>query len=343
MNFVDGNATTGVGASPVFHADGSVVFSGGKGLVFAHVPPTQLQTWTVSCAVTQAAASFGYIFAYTGPLGQIRHAALYSSTALRLYYYAGGARRSVAFPVRVDDGQRHRILLTVAAGRVHLRVDDGAVHTATLRAPIDPCNLAVDTCFFTVGHRVDALAGGRFHLTGVLHHITMLLNAAMHAHPHVDFARRGSFPVGGIAENWLAALQDPLFLPGTSGFRVAPHDYTVRNSSGFGVALTLRSVAGEHGYLFAKATAAGSRFYSLLATQGGLRFYYRVTSSPFVQRRDFAFNVVDGQYYRVLLSVNGSQAAVYVDDVRIGGMCRAPSGISGCDVPGLVAWCLIPV
>jgi len=104
---------------------------------------------------------------------------------------------------------------------------------------------------------------------------------------------------------------------GTTGLLVTRHGAI---TSRFSVTLDLMQAAGTNGYLFAKATAAGSRYYSLYssATSRSVIFYYRTAGSATLRNVRFPVNLSDGAQHAVLLSVDGTVATLRVDAETVG-------------------------
>ena len=88
----------------------------------------------------------------------------------------------------------------------------------------------------------------------------------------------------------------------------------VAGSFSLAVVVQLQANA-QDGYVLAKSTAAGSRFYSLYVTSTDVRMYYRQqgSSSQHVQRWTVAIR--DGAPHFVTLSVTGTTAVLLVDGV----------------------------
>jgi len=130
----------------------------------------------------------GYMFAKTDQTGTKRYHALYYSAAadrLSFYYYSGvGEQSSVlhfSTPAPLDDGAAHQILLAVGGTRVWMTID-GQRTSALMSAQIGDCGAASQNCVFSIGHR-ESVFGGRYHLTGVIHHLSLYTNATLTAFP----------------------------------------------------------------------------------------------------------------------------------------------------------------
>lgn len=104
---------------------------------------------------------------------------------------------------------------------------------------------------------------------------------------------------------------------GSQGLLVTRHSGI---TSKFSVTVDLVQTAGTSGYLFAKTTAAGSRFYSLYssAISRSVIFYYRIQGSTTLRNVRFPVGLSDGSQHAVLLSVDGTTATLRVDATTVG-------------------------
>ena len=111
------------------------------------------------------------------------------------------------------------------------------------------------------------------------------------------------------------AADGSVFFPGSLGLRVTGAN-GVDGNQGFAIALNVEQVPGTSGYLFAKTDAAGSRFFSLYASQvsQSLTFYYRTAGAATQRTVRFNYDLDDGQAHRLLLTVRGRSARLSVDD-----------------------------
>jgi len=313
-------------------SDGSLVLDGESGVKLKNRPVLSLTEASIAVDVTQSQGSFGYILAQSNPRGNLRYYGLYSTNnRITLYYVSGGVRESTHFRIAVNDGQRHRLLLTFADDAVTLLVDSQQPLTATLKSR-DVCVGTETQCPLTLGHR-SSNDGNSYFFKGIIHSATILRNHAVESHPSVNFSSRGSFPIISNSDHehsWMQG-QRILRLIGTSGLRVNTHDYIAGSS--FSVAMSVRQLPGSSGYLFAKATASGSRFYSLYAgSDNTVRFYYRIKGSGATRRRTFKFNIGPSPLalYRVLLSVKDTGVSLFIDDVQIGSTVDMGGVIDDC-------------
>jgi hypothetical protein len=303
-------------------ADGGVLFVGVAGQLLSTPPRLQSSEWTMSVDVTQVNGVGGYLLASTDAAGFVRYAALYSGTTrMTLYYYTvAGTRRSVRFATTIADGQRHSVTLAVSGSTAVLLVDRAAPLTAELvldgGVTTAVCGNA-DGCSFVLGARADATSTTAFMLSGILHRAVVVTNKAVSMHvTATNFTTRGVFEYPPTSVDWLSGQSRAVFLTGQQGFPVQEHNYSVE--AAFSVALLVRVVPGDSGYLFAKGTASGSRFYSLFASNTHRRVSMYYTSGGIGLRVDFSVHIADGGIYHVLLSVNGTSVRLFVDDVQIG-------------------------
>lgn len=142
-------------------ADGSIAFDGVRGLrVTAVAAVSGQQGFSLTLTVAQSPGTSGYFFAKTDATGS-RFYSLYASQvsqSLAFYYRTlGSATQRVARFLHVlNDGEPHRVLLTVNGTRVRLSVDDGAsfLGTETLEGPVNDCGDASPSCVFSLGQRL---------------------------------------------------------------------------------------------------------------------------------------------------------------------------------------------
>jgi len=173
-------------------------------------------------------------------------------------------------------------------------------------------------------------SGTAFSLSGVLRRAHLLTDKAVPEHVAVDFGSRGTFvrPTGDVFD-LLAAQDRALFLSGVQGFTVAEHSFSV--ASAFSIGAVVRIVPRRSGYLFAKATSSGSRYYSLYVSNTNRRVsMYYASGASGLRRIDFGVALADGRVYHILLAVNGTSALLFVDDVQIGDAKTLASPIQDC-------------
>jgi len=182
------------------------------------------------------------------------------------------------------------------------------------------------SCKFVIGARASVTRTGAHHFRGVLQQMILLTNAAIFGHFSTDFNRYARFSLPTVPVfNWLLGRSEALFLTGDAGlhsgggagFSVPAESYNSIAST-FTVAMAVRILPQSSGYLFAKSTSAGSRFFSLYVSSARqhVRMYYRFQGR--VTRRDFNYDLSDGQLYRVMLVINEQTARLIVDDIQIG-------------------------
>lgn len=141
-------------------ADGSVTFPGTRGLRVTAVTGVNGQTgFSVSLTIDQTPSTSGYLFAKTDAAGS-RYFALYSSQvsqSVAFYYRVAGSatQRTARFNVDLDDGEAHRLLLTVQGQSARLSVDDGATFEdeVLLVGAVDDCGAYTPNCIFSLGQR----------------------------------------------------------------------------------------------------------------------------------------------------------------------------------------------
>lgn len=304
-----------------------VVLDGRTGYRLQSPPQSTLSAWTLAVDVTQDDGSRGYIVAMTGEDGADRYFTLYStSNRITCYYMRNGERASLHFRTGINDGVRHRVTLTVAATTASLLIDDS--EPVNLRLP-DIMQACPNSCVVTIGHRANGGSGSYF-FSGTIHAAAVVTNRALPVHPAIDFGFRGSYPPIDGSGGGDDGVRVHDWLPGTgvSFFRgvadsvvlVDGHDYLAATRFTVAIKIAMRQTGTTSGsYIFAKSNAAGARFYSLYAgTDGTVRMYYRVGTSTTIRRVTFDYSLNDGRLYRVLLSVDGEAASLFVDDVRIG-------------------------
>jgi len=108
----------------------------------------------------------------------------------------------------------------------------------------------------------------------------------------------------------------PVHLDGSRGVEVLTHDRSVAPS--FSIAAALSQQPGTSGYIVAKSTASGSRYYSLLSGAGSLTFIYRIPNSERLQTARFSALLDDAENHIVLISINGRVARLFVDGESAG-------------------------
>lgn len=284
--------------------------------------------------VTQVAGFGGYLFASTDATGVIRYAGLYSGTTrMTLYYYTlAGNRKAVRFITTIADGQRHTVSLSIRGAIATLLVDSSVTLTEQLAldggASMVVCG-SLDICSFMLGARAD-VTGSAFALSGVLHRVVLITNKGIPLHLSTNFTTRSTFPhPQPAAIDWFEGENRTLFLTGSRGFTVTSHDYSAASS--FSIAMVIRAVPDDSGYMFSKATAAGSRFYSLYvsSTRRAVSLYY-LSGSSGLTRLDWNVDLSDGGIYHVLLVVEGITVRLYVDDIQIGDRQTLGAPIQDC-------------
>ena len=92
-------------------------------------------------------------------------------------------------------------------------------------------------------------------------------------------------------------------------------------SSQFSLELTFAQSAGTTGYLLTKADAQGNRYFALFsAAPDKLYFFYAAAggSVSTINYVRFITNIADGHQHHLLLAVNDTQVALYVDWLPVG-------------------------
>lgn len=88
----------------------------------------------------------------------------------------------------------------------------------------------------------------------------------------------------------------------------------------FALAMLFRAAPGSSGYLIAKSTVSGSRYYSLYftSTTEQVYFFYRVTGETTIRFLRFTARINDGVEHSLILSVDGTACSLFVDDTLVG-------------------------
>lgn len=295
--------------------------------------------FSVAMTVRLTRDEAAYLMAKSTLSGSRFYSLFYSRLAqgLRVYYRIVGSStmRSVTFPVFLNDGRWHRILLTVDdSQQARLLVDETQLGPVALAGVVDDCSgqsLPRD-CVLYVGQRASATASSTFPFVGEMTSAKIYLQTVLSAHPPSTLPATGAPTMAPTLSSTSAGpLELDMLAPGNhdSGapFSSALGAYTFNGidqgllvsqpdalalggaaaGTDFSVSVVFRAVAGSSGYVFAKSTLAGSRFYSLFlsATRGNTAFYYRTADSASLRRVDFAVALNDGRAHQVLMRVTG--------------------------------------
>ena len=111
-----------------------------------------------------------------------------------------------------------------------------------------------------------------------------------------------------------------LTFDGTQGVRITNFARVTTNRFSFFSRFSL-TVPGSGGYIFAKGTVSGSRYYSLFVdTDNNVLMYYRVTGSTVTRFVTFNAPINDGLIHEVLMVVQGQTVTVTVDGVSRGSL-----------------------
>ena len=329
------------GAGAVLKASG-YVFDGKGGLSVLNHPPNFDAEWSVALEVKQAKGTSGYLFAKSGPAGEVRYYALYSSSRqLTLYYTHKGKAFSARFETTINDGKHHVVLLSAASNhRATLTIDDSRSIVVELEGSVDDCgDRNVSTCIFHIGQR-QGKSGGVYRFKGTIAAVNVFPNKRWIDHPHVDTAKGsdggggGGDAAGGSSAasvvDWLATdnhkkpasgVRDTgsgLAFSGDGGGLTVLSNSTAAAGK-MSVTMQLLQVKDSRGYLFAKSSASGLvRSWALYSKPSRVTLYYVVDDES--KHRSIHFNVdlSDQRDYRVVLHFDNALAALYVDDVRVG-------------------------
>jgi hypothetical protein len=88
----------------------------------------------------------------------------------------------------------------------------------------------------------------------------------------------------------------------------------------FSMEFAFTQTTGSSGYLIAKTNAIGQRYFALYSTPSVIYFFYNRQGSSLstVNFVSFSVSVSDGLPHRLLLAVNGTSAALYLDWLPVG-------------------------
>lgn len=310
--------------------DGEVAVSSGApfGLrVAKHAPPLQ-RHWAVAIDLIQKQYTRGYLFAKTTAQGANRYYALYSNRkGLRFYYTTkAGDRDSALFKTQINDGLRHKVVLSSDSQHVYLHVDGRFAGRKKVTGPVADCGVPSDKCFFYIGQRRGDRTGTAWSLSGVLYSFSVLANKAVRGFPTVvQSLGPGATASGAKALNLLdVAAHDGavpvrsgvyLFSGSGAGLVVKP---AVPITPTMAVAVRFKSVPRRGGYIFAKTSARGTaKHLGIFVSdrQRDVAVYFQKNGKPGVAR--FKVDLSDGKEYRVVVNIDQGAPSLLVDDVHI--------------------------
>ena len=312
-------------------------FAGDGGLSVLSHPPNLNAEWSISLEVKQDKGTSGYLFAKTGPNGEARYYALYSSARqLTLYYTSSGKLFSVRFGTNINDGKHHTVLLSAAPNnKLTLLIDSRTPIEKELEGPVDDCGLRnVSTCIFQIGQR-EGKSGGVYRFQGEIAAVNVFPNKRWIDHPFVDTNKDGgdgdeTQSSATSVVDWLdqsnhdrpsagvrATGSGIIFSGRGGGLRVTSNSTAAAGK--MSVAVHLAQVEGSRGYIFAKSSSNGGvRSWALYSKPNKVTLYYKVGEESKHRKVDFNVDLSDEREYRITFHFSKAVASLYVDDVRVG-------------------------
>jgi hypothetical protein len=152
------------------NALGEYVFEGQKALAMRTFRGVTTQ-FSLLFVLKQSPDNSGYLISKSTLAGS-RFYSLYASALSRavfLYYRIAGSavQRRVVFPVALNDGIAHTVLLSVRGREATFRVDGRTISTQTLDGLIDDCGVSSQDCILDLGQR-SSLSGKSFFFKGAI-------------------------------------------------------------------------------------------------------------------------------------------------------------------------------
>ncbi len=130
----------------------------------------------------QSPDNSGYLVSKSTQSGS-RFYSLYASALSRavfFYYRIGGSsvQRRVVFPIALNDGISHTVLLSVRGREATFRVDGNTVSTQTLDGLVDDCGSPSQDCVLDLGQR-SSISGGSFFFKGTVSDARLFYTVAL--------------------------------------------------------------------------------------------------------------------------------------------------------------------
>ena len=304
-------------------------------------------SFTLMSTFRQTQKTGGFLFSKADLQGVGRSIGLYlfkTRPAVKFFYQSRSgsvyqqesAEFSFAFPL--NDGQWHRLMLSVDGVQATLFVDGLMISTETLASPVEDCLNTPGNinCLAFVGMRQSFNAEQTSPFTGVVRSLALRLRTAMVVQPVTSTAVQAGGTSGPQILNVLDAgeyrpaasgqdqfsIDPPLRFPGSVAFQsTVAYNRSSREDSVFSVSVSVVQRCNSRGYLFAKTNAIGTlRYYALYSTGSSFVLYYKARGAG-TSRVMMRGAIGDGLVHRVMLAIDiigqGVVARLSVDDTVV--------------------------
>ena len=287
-------------------------------------------SFTLMSTFRQTQRTGGFLFSKADLQGAERTIGLYlfkTRPAVKFFYLSrrGGvdqqesAEFTFAFPL--NDGQWHRLMLSVDGVNATLFVDGLIISTETLASPVDDCLNTPGNinCLAFVGMRQSLDTELTSPFTGVVRSLVLRLRTPMTVQPVTSTAVQAGGAGGPQILDVLAdgeyrpaasgqdqfSIDPPLSFPGSVAFRsTVEYNRSSRENSVFSVSVSVVQRCNSNGYLFAKTNADGAiRYYALYSRGSHFVLYYK-TRGAGTSRVTMRGAIGDGLVHRVMLAID---------------------------------------
>ncbi|EGD81509.1 laminin alpha 5 chain [Salpingoeca rosetta] len=183
-----------VNGTAVQNADGSWTFADDAFLQLLSHGMRITSRFSIAFDMQQTPGNSGYYLAKSDALGR-RFFSLYNTaTSQQLYfvYRVPGATdiRFTRFTTNLNDGNRHKVLVSVNGQSITVTVDGSVVGTNTLDAEVDDCGAASDDCIFFMGQKA-SLTGDTLNFDGTMFAAALFPDSALTEFPQLEIVQPG--------------------------------------------------------------------------------------------------------------------------------------------------------
>lgn len=309
--------------------DGAFLFDGTNGLEIINFPTFNESLFSIGLVYGQQPFTGGYLLAKTASSGYMYWGLFQSADSPTLFFYYrpinSPSLQFVSFPVALNNGQVHALVLSINTTTAHLSVitsDQEVTFNAALVAPVQDC---VGACVLTLGQRANSSAASATGFMGAITDAFLQLGVQLSSSPIVANASYFPPPIEFVDSltnlfTFASTSQVTTFgtgfqFAGSGGMLVYP---TPRLSALFSLAITFSQALLTRGYIFSLSDEAGQSrslaVYSSGITNTITLFY---ASQGLFSQVTAPYRVADGLSHTLLIAAASNLVTLTIDGVQV--------------------------